>query len=622
MAKEKKIEHIQVKDNGIKISQKVGDALAKAKQLLERDCFKGLLQASDETSMVRYRIAQNNAFEKYRKTTQSIIKNAKNEVKQALKEDKTVNLSNKQVVQISSQINNGLVSLGTDAMKAYQSTLRDIVLKVKSAGDLKEQLGKHIASGLNIGVTYKDGKTYQFDTYFEMKARTDIQQEIGNNMISTGQENGIIFYITSFYGDCAPDHVNYQGKIYVDEKWESMAPKDRLDEIRDYINANKILTVQEVTQGEPFLTTRPNCRHYFQYIDIDSVLGAKTKEDVNNLRQERDLNFGGKYKPDKYKALQQQRQNERKIRSYKADLEKKQISLALEPGNKQLQSEIEIDKSNIRMVQKAQRDLAKQYSNIERRYDREKVGNRIDFGISKSPKGSIPEEKPIITESVPKQEVKVEEPKVEEKPKEVSYSKDQLNAVESYVSGDMMWINQYLRGVGEVAQYGLSDSEKAFLQDLKEATSKEVVEQKVLYRSLDASVIFGRKDSSFLDSLNDHLLYGDDSPFVMRNIGNVIDNIKGKEIVDDGFMSTTTDKVIAGQFTYYTGAEHPVVLELQVPDGVHGFPVYKHFEQEEEPQKEVLLEPGIKIRIDSIETYQDRENDVDKQILVKATIIK
>ena len=379
--KKKKLEHIQVKDNGIKISQKVGDVLAKAKQLLERDCLRGLIEASDEKSIVRYKIAQNNAFEKYRRTTQTIIKNAKIEVKQALKEDKTVNLSNKQVVQISSQINNGLVSLGTDAMKAYQSTLKDIVLKVKSAGDLKEQIGKHIASGLNIGVTYKDGKTYQFDTYFEMKARTDIQQEIGNNMISAGQENGIIFYITSFYGDCAPDHADYQGKIYVDEKWESMAPKDRLDEIRDYINSNKLLTVQEVTQNPPFLTTRPNCRHYFQYIDIDSVLGAKTKDDVNQLRQERDLNSGGKYKPDKYKALQQQRQNERKIRSYKADLEKKQISLALKPGNKQLQSEIEIDKSNIRMYQKAQRNLAKRYSNIERRYDREKVGNRIDFGV-------------------------------------------------------------------------------------------------------------------------------------------------------------------------------------------------------------------------------------------------
>lgn len=382
--KEKKLEHIQVKDNGIKISQKVGDALATAKQLLERDCFKGLLQGSDETSMLRYRIAQNTALENYRKTTKEVIKNAKNEVKQALKEDKTVNLNNKQVAKISGEVNKGLLYLGADAMQAYQSTLRDVILKVKSASDLKEQLGKHIASGLNLGVTYKDGKTYQFDTYFEMKARTDIQQEIGKNMISSGQASGVIFYITSFYGDCAPDHADYQGKIYVDKNWESMAPKDRLEEIKNYIASNKVLTVQEVTENKPFLTTRPNCRHYFQYIDIDSVLGAKTPDDVSKLRDERNLNFGGKYKPDKYKALQQQRLNERKIRAYKADMEKKQISLALEPDNQQLKSEIEIDKSNIRMYQKAQRDLAKQYSNIERRYDREKVGNRVDFGDMKN----------------------------------------------------------------------------------------------------------------------------------------------------------------------------------------------------------------------------------------------
>lgn len=394
MAKEKKLEHIQVKDNGIKISQKVGDALATAKQVLERDCFKGLLQASDETSIMRYRIAQNNALERYRKTTQIVIKNAKNEVKQALEEDKTVNLNGKQVTQISKEINKGLLNLGTDAVQAYQSTLKDIVLKVKSAEDLKEQIGKHIASGLNIGVTYKDGKTYQFDTYFEMNARTAIQQEIGNNMIAAGQANGVIFYITSFYGDCAPDHADYQGKIYVDEKWESLAPQDRLEEIRNYINANKILTVQEVTQNPPFLTTRPNCRHYFQYIDIDSVLGAKTKEDVNKLREERDLNFGGKYQPKKYQALQQQRLNERKIRAEKAKLQSLELQQKLQPNDKELQVKINNSIANIKAYQEEQRNLiwvydkkkkkkVKRFENLERRYDREKVGNRVDFGIKK-----------------------------------------------------------------------------------------------------------------------------------------------------------------------------------------------------------------------------------------------
>ena len=380
--KNKKLEHIQVKDNGIKAAQKVGDAINTAKIILEQKLFDGLLTASNEKNLIRYKIAQNNAFRDYSINARDIIKKANKAVKTGLESDKSVNLTKKQVNSISKEVNEGLLQLGNNAVNAYQRTLNDIFLKVKSASDLKEQLSKHLASGLDIDVIYRDGKKYAFDTYFEMKARTDIQQDIGSNMIAAGKENGIIFYITSFYGDCAPDHADYQGKIYVDKDWESLAPNDRIDEIRSYINSNKILTVQEVTENKPFLTTRPNCRHYFQYISIDEVLGAKTPDDVKKLRAERSLNFNGKYKPDKYKALQQQRLNERKIRTYKADIVKKEQELRLHPENeKLLRTRIEIDKLNIRDYQKAQRELEKQYTNIERRYDREQVGNRVDLGV-------------------------------------------------------------------------------------------------------------------------------------------------------------------------------------------------------------------------------------------------
>ena len=387
--KEKKLEHIQVKDNGIKLSQDIGDKLADAKTLLENEIIDGLLKSSNETNLSRYRIAQNVNLRNYQYLSDKLISKVKKDVKTSLKDDNTVNLTNKQVVNMSSQINKGLLFLQESAVRTYQDTLTNILLRCKSAGDLKEQLQKHIDSGIDVGVIYKDGKNYQFDTYWEMKARTDIQNDIGSNMVKTGQENGVIFYIAAYFGDCAKDHVEYQGKIYVDKNWESNAPKDRLEEIRSYINSHDVKTVQEVMEPPARFTTRPNCRHYFQYIDIDSVLGAKNNDDVTKLRDERNLNFNGKYKPEKYEALQKQRLNERKIRAYKADMEKKQLSLALEPGNKQLQSEIEIDKSNIRMYQKAQRDLAKQYSNIERRYDREKVGNRIDFGENNSKEGNI-----------------------------------------------------------------------------------------------------------------------------------------------------------------------------------------------------------------------------------------
>ena len=381
MAKDKKkLEHIQVKDNGIKLSNKVGDALAATKQLIEKRYFEGLLKASDETSMVRYKIAQNVAFRKFQEDSASIVKKAKNEVKSTLQDDKTVNLNKGQVKAISKEVDKGLLTLQQDAVRAYQDTLRTITYKVHAASELKEQLAKHIESGLNIGVVYKDGKQYQFDSYFEMKARTEIQKDIGQNMISAGQESGVVFYISAFFGDCAPDHAELNGKLFCDEKWESMCPKDRLDEVRDYINSNKIMTVQEA-MGEPYYyTTRPNCRHYFQYISIDEVLGAKTEKQVNELREENGLNFGGKYQPDKYKALQEQRQNERKIRAEKANIQELELKKRLEPDNKDLQIKINNSKSSISYYQKEQRKLTEKYDNIVRRYDREKLGNRVTLG--------------------------------------------------------------------------------------------------------------------------------------------------------------------------------------------------------------------------------------------------
>ena len=383
--KEKKLEHIQVKDNGIKLSQDIGDKLADVKTLLENEIIDGLLKHSNETNLNRYRIAQNVNLRNYQYLSDKVISKVKKDVKTSLKDDNTVNLTNKQVVNMSSQINKGLLFLQESAVRTYQDTLTNILLRCKSAGDLKEQLQKHIDSGIDVGVIYKDGKNYQFDTYWEMKARTDIQNDIGSNMVKTGQENGVIFYIAAYFGDCAKDHVEYQGKIYVDKNWESNAPKDRLEEIRSYINSHDVKTVQEVMEPPARFTTRPNCRHYFQYIDIDSVLGAKNNDDVNKLRTERNLNFNGKYKPEKYEALQKQRLNERKIRAEKREIQKQEQLLHLYPGDKEIQSKIKIGEANVKNIQAEQRSLIKQYDNLERRYDRESTKNRVDFQGGNTP---------------------------------------------------------------------------------------------------------------------------------------------------------------------------------------------------------------------------------------------
>lgn len=628
MAKDKKkLEHIQVKDNGIKLSNKVGDVLNDAKQILQKNLFEGLLKSSNETNITRYKIAQNNAFRDYSINSRKTIEKAQKEVKTALKQDSSVNLKNNQVNRMSADVNKGLLFLQQDAIKTYQSTLKDVLLHVKAASDLKEQLAKHIESGLNLGVVYKDGKNYQFDSYFEMKARTDIQQDIGKNMINAGQENGVIFYITSFYGDCAPDHADYQGKIYVDEKWESLAPKDRLDEIRSYIDSNKLMTVQEVSEKDPFLTTRPNCRHYFQYISIDEVLGAKTQDDVKDLRQERGLNFGGKYQPDKYKALQQQRANERKIRAEKANVQSLELQKQLEPDNKNLQIMINNSKSNIRAYQANQRELEKQYSNIERRYDREALGNRVTLGTERIVDNQ--DVKPKVNEPTPTQEqpkvepIKEDKVIVEEKPKEVEYTNDELGAVESYVSGNTMYINQFLRRHEQ-----LDNQEKELVKDLDSAINKEIVTETKLYRSVDASVIFGNIRESDFESLEDYITMGEDafdkgsySQSLLRRSKSIVDGAIDKTITDEGYLSTTLDQKIAIDFQYYTAAEHPIVMELEVPkEEIHGFPAYKHFEIEDEPQKEILLERGLSMKITDVSFVRDEESGT--QIYVKAKLTK
>lgn len=377
----KKNTHIDVKDNGIKLANGIGDELSNLSHSLELHISKKLSEGTDNVRT--WQIKQNNAIREFKSESGKIVNDTKKNIKEKIKNDDTVNLNSKQAKRIATEVNDGALLLQSNAIRTWENTKNKILttLRVNSATSLKDEVAKHIDSGLKLDVVYKDGREYKFDTYFEMKARTDIQKDIADNMIKAGQAGGVVFYIAAYFGDCAKDHVDYQGKIYVDEKWESIAPKDRIEEIREYINSNNIMTVQDVvTEKGNFLTSRPNCRHYFQYVDIDSVIGAKTESDVSKLRDQMNLNFNGKYRPEKYEALQKQRLNERKIRAEKQEIEKQELELHLKPGNKAIQSKILAGEANVRRYQAEQRDLIKQYNNLERSYDREALGNRVSMG--------------------------------------------------------------------------------------------------------------------------------------------------------------------------------------------------------------------------------------------------
>ena len=58
------------------------------------------------------------------------------------------------------------------------------------------------------------------------------------------------------------------------------------------------------------------------------------------------------------------------------------VQLSLwEHSSKTLQIQINNSKASISFYQAKQRKLESQYANIERRYDREALGNRVDLGV-------------------------------------------------------------------------------------------------------------------------------------------------------------------------------------------------------------------------------------------------
>ena len=92
-------------------------------------------------------------------------------------------------------------------------------------------------------------------------------------------DNIMIFYLASAHKDSASDHAPYQGKMYVDENWETIPmPWGLRNAIAYYIKTHGVKTMQWVVGKPVWFITRPNCRHYFKELSVKEVLAtARTK---------------------------------------------------------------------------------------------------------------------------------------------------------------------------------------------------------------------------------------------------------------------------------------------------------------------------------------------------------
>lgn len=114
--------------------------------------------------------------------------------------------------------------------------------------------------------------SYQVATHYESDSKAELLKlEIDRNR---GFGNPRVFYLASSHNDCAEDHIDYQGKIYIDEKWKDLVKsKEIKDEIQKYVNIHNTKTFQWVIGKPVWFITRPNCRHYMKALTTEDVLG-------------------------------------------------------------------------------------------------------------------------------------------------------------------------------------------------------------------------------------------------------------------------------------------------------------------------------------------------------------
>lgn len=84
-----------------------------------------------------------------------------------------------------------------------------------------------------------------------------------------------LFLACSAHSQPAPDHKNWQGKMYIRKDWRSRLPDDdRAAEkaIASYVQRNSVKPFEWVI-GEPvYMVFRPNCKHFFMPVSTIDVL--------------------------------------------------------------------------------------------------------------------------------------------------------------------------------------------------------------------------------------------------------------------------------------------------------------------------------------------------------------
>lgn len=310
-----------------------------------------------------------------KKTIQNTMSNVGDIVEDMTEETKKkVKLKKTFTPKLVANAEKGIKLLGNKMLSDYDKTVAN-VYKLRNQEPLFESILKETQTGIDKAPTkiYADGKEFSFKSYMEMNVRTTVRHEANELLFNASKMNGVVFYICSHFGDSAKDHSSYQGKYYFDEDWESFGyDEETSKKISSYIKSNNLLSYQSVVYQEPFLTTRPNCRHSLRPVVLTDII--EEAKSANQMLGEYKL-IKDTYNDKNYIDSQKQRKNERAIRFYKTRLEEHKLQAKLNPTDPTIKNLIEKDIKLIKKWQTKQVDLLNSNPILKR--DKRRENNKV-----------------------------------------------------------------------------------------------------------------------------------------------------------------------------------------------------------------------------------------------------
>ena len=179
-------------------------------------------------------------------------------------------------------------------VKALKSSIRKSLTQV---GNNYTRNGENVDLGLFLYKELKRQNVYQemksISYEYARKEETKMKEEIinqdlklpvrlGISIDSVDYRNDKIFFLISKHDDCAIDHEDFQGRLYVNAYWKNSVKSETWRKtISDFISKNNIQTFQWVIKAPVWMITRPNCRHYYKLITINDALNNSVKNLIN-----------------------------------------------------------------------------------------------------------------------------------------------------------------------------------------------------------------------------------------------------------------------------------------------------------------------------------------------------